>query len=367
MYDNNLKNFPRYLEEQDDSPRIQRAIDATPNGILCIPKGDYIIAKPLFIKNRCSLDMHPAARLIAVEEMDFVLTYDGNGNWHELTIYNEDGTIFDNLGLFLRGGDIDGNGKASCLLLENAHHYTLANMTLHNGKKYGLCVGGILGGRLYELVATNIYCKCNMSGLKGNVGICTNECDAHFTDCFVIDHTVGIRDNAGACRFTRCHIWGGTVPPKGKTVKEWSEFYGGNKIKLNKGLYNADMEKAILDFGVPEMLTDSVAFDLNGGITIIDGCFADTAAIGYYVKGGNNVIINSGSFNNKLMGLRNTVAIKNESKQLVVSNCFFVNATGTDRVYEGEREGLVWQANSVDEEALFGDYFAKDRIVLSNE
>lgn len=359
MYDTILTDFPRLYGEKDDSARIQRAIDATPNGILCISKGDYLIASPLFIRNRCSLDMHPAARLIAVEEMDFVITYDGNGNWHELTIYNDDGTIYDNLGLFMRGGDIDGNGKASCLLLENAHHYTMSNMTLHNGKKYGLCVGGILGGRLYELVATNIYCKCNMSGLKGNIGICANECDLHFTDCFVIDYTIGVRDNGGANRYTRCHIWGGTVPPIGKTIKEWSVFYGGNKAKLFKGLYNQEMEEEILSFGVPEMLINSVAFDLNAGANVIDGCYADTAKIGYWVKGSDNVITNSGSFNNKLMGLRNTVAIKNESQRVIVNNCRFSDATGTDRIYEGEKEALTWTCNSVDEDAVFSEYFVK--------
>ena len=69
MYDNNLKDFPRLNGETSDSPRIQRAIDATENGILCIPKGDYEISETVYIKNRCSLDMHPAARLIAVKEM----------------------------------------------------------------------------------------------------------------------------------------------------------------------------------------------------------------------------------------------------------------------------------------------------------
>ena len=363
MFDTILSDFPRKNGENDDSERIQRAIDATPNGILCIPKGDYIIAKPLFIKNRCSLDMHPAARLIAVEEMDFVITYDGNGNWHELTIYNEDGTIYDNLGLFMRGGDIDGNGKASCLLLENAHHYTVSNMTLHNGKKYGLCVGGVFGGRLYELVATNIYCKCNMSGLKGNIGICANQCDLHFTDCFVIDYTIGVRDNGGANRYTRCHVWGGTVPPIGKSVKEWSVFYGDNKKKLIAGKYNDQMAQEILSFGVPEMLLNSIAFELNDGSNVLDGCYADTASIGYLVKGTNNVITNSGFFNNKLMGLRNTVAIKNNSKKVIVTNCRFVNATGTDRIYEGEKETLVWQCNNVEEDEIFSEYFIQRKNI----
>lgn len=357
MYDNHLSDFPRHSEERDDSPRIQRAIDATPNGILCIPKGDYEIASPLFIKTRCSLDMHPAARLIATEEMEFVLSYDGNANFHELTVFNEDGSIYDNLGLFIKGGDIDANGKASCLLLANAHHYTLSNITLRNGKKYGLCVGGDVGGRLYELVATNVYCKCTMSGLAGNIGIYTNEYDGHYTDCFVIDYTTGIRADSGLNRFTRCHIWGGTLPPRGKSIKEWSEFYGANKKCVVAKEYTDEVDARILAYGVPEMLVNSVAFELNSNVNVLDGCFADTATIGYLVRGKNNVITNSGFYNNKLMGLRNTLAIKDESLRLVVTNCFFTNPTGTDRFYEGERETITWANNTGDEKEIFNAYF----------
>ena len=342
MYDRILTDFPRLPGDRSDSERIQRAIDETPNGILAIPKGDYRIADPLFIRNRCSLDMHPAARLLADREMDFVLTYDGNGDFHELTLYNPDGSVYDNLGLFLRGGDIDGRGLASCLLLANAHHYTLTGVTLHNGRKYGLCVGGDVGGRLYELVATNVYCKCNMSGLKGNTGIYTNECDGHFTDCFVIDYTVGIRLAAGANRLTRCHNWGGTVPPAGKSVREWSEFYGRNRKIFNAGGYGEELEREILSFGVPEMLRDSVSFWIESGANVLDGCFADTAVVGYLVQGARNVITNSGFYNNRLMGLRGTTAIRNESEDLVVSGCIFQNATGTDAVYEGREDAVTW-------------------------
>ncbi len=119
--------------EDGDSPRIQRAIDATGNGVLCIPKGDYDITETLYIRNCCSLDMHPAARLIAREQMEFVLEYCAEGNYHALTLFNEDGSVYDNLGLFIRGGDIDGNGLASCFAITNAHHFTLSNTALHNG------------------------------------------------------------------------------------------------------------------------------------------------------------------------------------------------------------------------------------------
>ena len=46
MYDNHLSSFPRLIGEVDDSARIQRAIDATANGILCIPKGTYEMTRP---------------------------------------------------------------------------------------------------------------------------------------------------------------------------------------------------------------------------------------------------------------------------------------------------------------------------------
>ena len=88
---------------KSDSERIQRAIDATENGVLCIPKGgDYSIKTPLTIRNRCSLKMYPAARLIAEEAMDFVLTYIAPGDYHNLTLFNDDGSVYDNLGCLSR-------------------------------------------------------------------------------------------------------------------------------------------------------------------------------------------------------------------------------------------------------------------------
>ena len=58
------------------------------------------------------------------------------------------------------------------------------------------------------------------------------------------------------------------------------------------------------------------------------------------------------------MGLRNTLAIKNESIRLVVTNSFFTNPTGTDRFYEGAREAVTWANNNANEKEVFGAYFA---------
>lgn len=80
------------------------------------------------------------------------------------------------------------------------------------------------------------------------------------------------------------------------------------------------------------------------------------------MKGTDNVITNSDSFNNKLMGLRNTIAIKNDSNKLIVTNCRFVNATGTDCIYEGGKENLVWQCNNIEEGEVFSEYFVQKSI-----
>ena len=98
------------------------------------------------------------------------------------------------------------------------------------------------------------------------------------------------------------------------------------------------------------MLIDSVGFEINSDGNVIDGCFADTAKVGCLIRGKDNIITNCGFHNNKLMGLRNTMAVKNESPALVVTNCFFTNATGTDIYYEGEPNNVTWTGNSVTKE-----------------
>lgn len=342
MYDNILSDFPRLEGETNDSPRIQRAIDATENGILCIPKGDYDIEKTVYINNRCSLDMHPAARLIAKSEMEFVLEYSAKGNYHALTLFNDDGSVYDNLGLFIRGGDIDGNGLASCLAITNAHHFTITNTAFHNGKKYGLHVGGNRGGHIYELICNNIYCKCTMKGLSGNVGIFSDRHDAHYNDCIVVDYTIGMQIRGGANRLTRCHLWGGTVPPKNYSVEEWSEIYGERKIKSLGGVYGKNDEE--YNNEVPEMLIDSIAFDMKGGCNVLEGCYADTAEVGYMICGDMR-LVNCDFFNNKLMGLKKSTVIKHVGGRLSVMSCHFRGTAGTEVLYDGTGENVAWVSN----------------------
>ena len=72
-WDHALDEFPALPGEADDTARIQRAIDATPSGVLYVPKGLYKVSSPLVVTNLCSLDMHKSAILRAVSEMPYVL------------------------------------------------------------------------------------------------------------------------------------------------------------------------------------------------------------------------------------------------------------------------------------------------------
>ena len=72
-WDHALDEFPALSGEADDTARIQRAIDATPSGVLYVPKGQYRVSSPLVVTNLCSLDMHKSAILRAVCEMPYVL------------------------------------------------------------------------------------------------------------------------------------------------------------------------------------------------------------------------------------------------------------------------------------------------------
>ena len=115
-WDANLSDFPRLAGETDDAPRFMRAVAAAPNGVLRVPKGEYDIASMIYITNRCSLSMHSAAHLVARAKMKYVLFWDGAADYHALSVFNPDGSVYDNANLFIKGGDIDGNGLASCLV-----------------------------------------------------------------------------------------------------------------------------------------------------------------------------------------------------------------------------------------------------------
>ena len=298
MYGKTLADYPRYQGENDDSPRIQRAINECADRVLFIPEGEYQIAEPLKVENRCSIEMQKNAVLKAVKEMDFVLFFDTTRKHTALT-----------------GGTIDGNGLASCLCVKDFHHFTFKDFNLNNGKIYGLRV---IGG--CEMIATNIYCHCTMSGMAGNCAVSSIGGDSHYTDIVVVDYTVGFEmvggELAGSNRLTRCHVWGGPVPAK------------------EPG-------------GVPEMLVDSVSFRTSAPDTILRDCYADTGYIGFQIDG-NTRLMGCAYYNNPVFVLDNITVIDHKSGWLLVSDGYFTQHTEHATLYRGDNKNVIWRDNYIE-------------------
>ena len=313
-WDADVSDFPRRAGETGDSARILRAVEAAgEGGVVWLPRGEYEVDAMLVVSNQCSLQLHKSAHLKAVREMPYVLKYFGR----QLENSGHVGGCADH-NLFIRGGDIDGMGLASCAHVMGLRHFTLADTTYRNGRKVGLQLGdptlprAVEGG--YEIIANNLYFICNLPGLAGNVGLFTRIGDSHFTDIVVVDYTVGIRDTKWSNRFTRCHIWGGIVKKSGTDE--------------------------------PEYLPDSIAFDLHGNDAVLTDCYADTAMTGFSVNADTR-IFNCGYFNNWMFRMDNpTVFVHNRGALVVTGGRFSKNSPHATLYSRGEKAGeLIWRDN----------------------
>ena len=310
-WDADVADFPRQAGETGDSARILRAVEAAgKGGVVWFPKGEYAIDAMLVVSNQCSLWLHKSAHLKAVREMPFVLRFFGR--------MMDKSDPYSDHNLFIRGGDFDGNGLASCVNVLGVRHFTIADGTFRNGKKVGLQFGdpslprSIEGG--YEIVANNLYFVCKMPGLAGNVGFLTYIGDSHFTDMVVVDYTVGIRDLKWSNRYTRCHVWGGPVKKAGTNE--------------------------------PEYLANSIAFDLCGDDCLLEDCYADTAMIGYRVRKDAR-IFNCAYFNNWVFRMDNPEVFAHEGGSLIVTGGRFSKNSPHATLYRrGEKAGrLIWRDN----------------------
>lgn len=304
-YDINLADYKRFENENDDAPRFERAISAAAGRVLYVPCGEYIISSPIIIKNNTSLLMHPKAKLIANREMDYVLSCYLNYKAFDL----------DDLNAFVTGGIIDGNGLASGMFITGCKHFTVSNISFINGKKYGFRAQK----PGYELIANNLYCKCNMSGLAGNTGISIDMGDSHYTDCIVVDYTVGMEVSSGSCRLTRCHVWGGPIPPK------------------EEG-------------GIPEMLKNSVCFRVlvcDGNDCLLRDCYADTATVGFEIHD-NTRLAGCAYLNNPIFRLDDITVIDHQWGYLSVYDGFFRVCHNHGVLYRGKNKNVKWGDNYVE-------------------
>ncbi len=289
-----LASYPRLSGENDDSPRIMRAIHDAPAGQVFIPTDHYYLASPIVITNACSLELQELAVLEATAEMEFVLTWDGQRD--------DVGTrVKQSRNCFLKGGTIDAKGFGSCLHLTNYWHFTLRDMTFLNGKKYGLRVGHEPGG--VEIVANNLYFQCTMPGLAGNVALSTNHTDSHYTDVVIVDYTIGVEDLCGGSnRYTRVHVWVGAVR---------------------------------------DYVPNSICYVLKGkseayGEVLLTDCYADTGTIGFDIY--TNVrLLGCAYYNNyEWIGLDDVLCIRNNTTQTVlIADSVFTKTSPKATFYKG--------------------------------
>ena len=165
-------------------------------------------------------------------------------------------------------------------------------------------MNGEAGG--YELIAFNLYFKCVIPGLAGNAAVWSTGGDSHYTDCVVVDYTVGFRmGRGGSNRLTRCHVWGGPLP-------------------------------ATEPGGEREMLKNSVNFWIDGASdTILRDCYADTGKTGFLVDGWDTHLTGCRYFNNYHFKLDDITVIDHRSGRLLVSECRFNKSNPKIRAYTG--------------------------------
>ena len=314
-------------EINGEAYRIMRAAEECSGGVLYFPRGVYEIDRMLEIGNCCSFLLHKSAVLKAVRELPFVLVYDAGRSYPELKESN--GHLIpspdpdaEDWNLFITGGYVDGAGLASCICLNSFKHFTMRDISLRNGKKYGLRIEEEGSAWTYELIAQNLYVKCTMPGLAGNAGISSNGGDSHFIDCVVVDYTRGFEMlGGGSNRLTRCHVWGGPVPPR------------------------AEGE-------LPEMLVDSVNYVLSSYDALLTDCYADTGKTGFLVTE-NARLIGCSYFNNYSYQMDDVTVIDHRSGALLVSNCMFRKDSPKATLYKGSKENVIWSDNLLTGDMVF--------------
>ena len=313
--DHSIAEFPRLSGESDDAPRFQRAVDACyGGGLLTVPGGNYTLSRTVFVTNLCSVEMSPGARIKAVAEMDWMFKVNQMWQYNPKTAPKDvEPNIYN---LTFRGGTLDADGKASCLAIDNYRHFTLENATFLNGRVYG--VGIETEGLGYEMTARNLYFKTLIQGLAGNTALYTKGGDSQYTDIIVVDYTVGIRAlYGGANRFTRCHVWGGPIKPPSPGE-------------------------------LPEMLKNSVCFKSNGSGNVFRDCYADTGAIGFWIKGGDTQLFGCYYYNNLGFGLKDVSVIRQDGGKLRCDGNNFLGQTPETKLYVGSPNAKVyWGPNNI--------------------
>ena len=298
MWDVTLDDFPRLAGETDDAARLQRAVDATGNGrVLCLPHGLYEASRTVWVTNGASLLLHKTATVRATAKMDHLFHVENAAKW----AWTGQHPSFDQAPFFT-GGHLDGNGLASCLYLNRYLRYTVRDVVFVNGFPYGFHVGR--SGS--EIVADNLYFRTNKRGLAGNIALFTEGNDSYYSNISAMDYTIGLKTTGAANGFFHYHVWGGPIPP------------------VAKGR-------------LPEMLENSVCFDLGGHMNILRDSYADTGEVGFKVSGWGQQIVGCWFLNNTYFGMKDVTVLEQDpaSVDLLIADCCFQASGPETKLYRG--------------------------------
>lgn len=116
---------------------------------------------------------------------------------------------------------------------------------------------------------------------------------------------------------TRCHVWGGPIPPKSEGE-------------------------------LPEMLIDSVNYVLSSYDAILTDCYADTGMTGYLVTQDAR-LIGCSYFNNYTYKMDDVTVIDHRSGNLLVTNGLYRKTSPKATLYKGNKENVMWRDNILSE------------------
>lgn len=290
----------------DASARLQAIVDAAADlrcsAIVEIPAGVYDLTRPLLVTNDVSLSLHPQAVLRAAADMDCLVVW--SGRWNRALEKNPR-----RQNRFLAGGQLDGAGRASCLRLTNCWHLTVRDMTLLNGRSFGLRVQ--CGN---EVFGNNLTFRTCLPGLGGNTALRVEASDCHFTDVVSVDYTTGVYADWGSGRYTRCHVWNGKL----------------SATPASDGV---------------APLASSVGFHVRGSGTILRDCYADSARIGYLIDSWESRLLGCSFFNNRKLTPMDDITVVKMTQpkgRLLVSGGSFVKSAKRMKMFEGEGK-VVWR------------------------
>ncbi len=223
-------------EGEDSADAIQKIIDSNPGRTLYFADGTYLISKPLLISadpaKKVSLDLSNYAVIKAADSWssgDAMIRFGANDK-------NTDNVEVGSTSAYIRGGIVDGNGKAKGISVEGGRDNFISNVSVKN-TTVGIILGATVGDARTTVENTNITGTFN-------------------------DASIGMQITSNTNALENVQIDGSKVGV---------QLTGSNNILRN------------VHANYDGKTTASIGFEDRGQSNSYDICFAENYAIGFYM------------------------------------------------------------------------------------